>query len=149
LLGALLYAVLFTISISKLGHDFDSAMIDKIITVAQNKTTGYQLMKFDGMIVLFINALLCNWLVTMGVVMNFTSKATIGTIAAMWIPIFTFFALGFEHSVVNMFVIPAGIMLGADVSVSDWWLWNQIPVTIGNFLSGFLFTGLTFHYITK
>src|SRR5699024_11256235 len=90
---------------------------------------------------------LCNWMVTTGVVMNFTSKSTIGKIAAMWLPVFIFFAQGFEHAVVNMFVIPAAMMLGADISFSDWWLWNQIPVTIGNFISGFLLTGLTLHVV--
>jgi formate transporter len=53
-----------------------------------------------------------------------------------------FFAQGFEHSVVNMFVIPAGMLLHAPVSPAAWWLWNQIPVTLGNILSGSLFTGL-------
>jgi len=73
----------------------------------------------------------------------------IGKIAAMWLPILTFFAQGFEHSIVNMFVIPTGMLLHAPVSFGNWWLWNQVPVTIGNILSGSLFTGLalysTFH----
>jgi formate/nitrite transporter FocA (FNT family) len=89
--------------------------------------------------------MLCNWMVTMGVVMAFTSQSTIGKIAAMWLPILTFFAQGFEHSVVNMFVIPAGILLGADVSLADWWLWNQIPVTAGNIVGGMVFTGLALY----
>src|SRR5690625_2914954 len=88
-------------------------------------------------------------MVTLGAVMAFTSKSTIGKIAAMWIPVFIFFAQGFEHAVVNMFVIPAGMMLGANISMADWWLWNQIPVTIGNFISGFLFTALPLHIVTK
>lgn len=149
LLGALVYAVLFTISITKFGHNVDSAIIDKIIAVAEGKTLAYKQLGVDGMIVLLINSILCNWMVTMGVMMNLTSHATIGKIAAMWIPIFIFFAQGFEHSVVNMFVIPAGMILGADVSFSDWWLWNQIPATIGNFIAGFLLTGLAFHFITR
>src|SRR5690625_2773685 len=103
----------------------------------------------SGLITMFVNALLCNWMVTMGAVMNFTSKSTVGKIAAMWLPIFIFFAQGFEHAVVNMFVIPTAMLLGADINFSDWWLWNQIPVTIGNFLSGLLLTALTLHLITK
>lgn len=149
LLGALFFALLFAISITKLGHNYEAAVIDKIIAVAEGKTISYKAMGFDGMIVLLVNAMLCNWMVTVGVLMNSTSQATIGKIAAMWIPIFTFFALGFEHSVVNMFVIPAGMILGADISFADWWLWNQIPATIGNFISGFLFTALPFHFITR
>ena len=60
----------------------------------------------------------------------------------MWLPIATFFAHGYEHSIVNMFVIPAGVLLGAPVSLSNWWIWNQIPVTIGNLVAGAFFTGV-------
>src|SRR5699024_5898717 len=88
LLGALLYTVLFTISISQFNHVTDSLIIDKIIAVAEGKTIAYQAMGADGMIVLFINALLCNWMVTVGAIMNFTSHSTIGKIAAMWLPVF-------------------------------------------------------------
>lgn len=149
LLGSLLYAGLFTISVTKFGHVEDSMIIQKVIAVAEGKTLSYKALGMDGMIVLLVNAVLCNWMVTMGAVMNFTSKATIGKIAAMWLPIFIFFAQGFEHAVVNMFVIPAAILMGADIGFSDWWLWNQIPVTIGNFVGGILFTGFALHLITK
>ena|SRR5215471_9090608 len=54
-----------------------------------------------------------------------------------------YFAFGFEHAVVNMFVIPTGIMLGAKVNVYDGWVWNQFLVTLG----GFVFTGLAL-YVT-
>jgi formate transporter len=67
----------------------------------------------------------------------------------MWLPILTFFAQGFEHSVVNMFVIPAGMLLGSQTSFSGWWLWNQIPVTAGNILGGFVFTGLALYLTHK
>ncbi|PAV28459.1 formate transporter [Virgibacillus profundi] len=149
LLGSLFYAALFSIYITKFGHVEDSVMIQKIITVAESKTLDYQAYGSDGMIVLFVKALLCNWMVTMGAIMAFTSHATIGKIVAMWLPVFIFFAQGFEHAVVNMFVIPAAMMIGADISFGDWWLWNQIPVTIGNFISGFLFTALALHMVTK
>jgi len=86
-------------------------------------------------------------MVTLGVVMAMTSQSTMGKIAAMWLPIMTFFAQGFEHSVVNMFAIPAGMLLGAHVSLADWWIWNQIPVTLGNVLGGAIFTGLAL-YVT-
>jgi formate/nitrite transporter FocA (FNT family) len=79
--------------------------------------------------------------------MAMTTKTVGGKIAAMWLPILIFFAQGFEHAVVNMFVIPAGMMLGAHVTVADWWLWNQLPVLFGNLVGGFLFTGLAL-YVT-
>ncbi len=90
----------------------------------------------------FLKAMLCNWMVCMGVVMGLTSSSTLGKIAACWLPIFIFFALGYEHSVVNMFVIPSSMMMGAHVSVRDWWLWNQIPVTAGNLVGALVFVTL-------
>lgn len=151
LIGSVFYGALFVLYITEMGHaDISSSLIaQKIIAVAEGKTIAYQALGSDGMILLFIKAILCNWMVTLGAVMFFTSKSTIGKIAAMWIPIFIFFAQGFEHAVVNMFVIPAGMMLGADVTFGDWWIWNQIPVTIGNFLSGFILTAVALHVVTK
>jgi formate transporter len=67
---------------------------------------------------------------------------------AMWLPIMTFFAHAYEHSIVNMFLIPTGMLFGAPVSLSQWWIWNQIPVTLGNLLSGALLTGLAL-YVTN
>jgi formate transporter len=149
LIGSVFYAVLFYIAITKLGHTFDAPVVDKILSVAEGKTLAYKEYGGDGYIVVFVKALLCNWMVTMGAVMAFSSTSTIGKIVAMWIPVFIFFAQGFEHAVVNMFVIPAAMMLGADISFGDWWLWNQIPVTIGNLISGIVFTAICLHVITK
>ena len=74
-----------------------------------------------------------------------TTTSTIGKIAAAWMPITVFFAQGFEHAVVNMFVIPTGMLLGAKVTFADWWFWNQIPVTLGNLVGGAVFTGLALY----
>jgi formate/nitrite transporter FocA (FNT family) len=60
----------------------------------------------------------------------------------------TFFAHGYEHSIVNMFLIPTGMLFGAPVSLRQWWLWNQIPVTLGNLISGVFLTGLAL-YVTN
>ena len=75
------------------------------------------------------------------------SGAEVGS--AAWLPILTFFAQGFEHSVVNMFIIPTGMLMGAKVSVYQWWVWNQIPVTLGNLVGGLLFTGLALYVTFK
>ena len=63
--------------------------------------------------------------------------------------VFIFFAQGFEHSVVHMFIIPTGRMMGAKVTFADWWLWNQIPVTLGNLVGSFMFTGLAIYMTYK
>ena len=62
--------------------------------------------------------MLCNWMVCLAIVLAMTTNSTIGKIASAWMPIFIFFAQGFEHSVVNMFIIPTGMMMGAKVSVA-------------------------------
>ena len=140
LLGAMFYAVLFTLTLSP-----DSEMVKQLMAITEAKTLGYAKLGSHGMLVVVSKAILCNWMVTLGVVMALTSQSTIGKIVAMWLPILTFFGQGFEHSVVNMFVIPAGMLVGAHVSVHDWWLWNQIPVTLGNVVGGAIFTGIALH----
>lgn len=142
LIGAILYAVLFTKTLAPA-----APLTKTLIAMSDAKTLGYAKLGYDGLSAAFMKAILCNWMVTMGVVMSLTSQSTVGKIVAMWLPILTFFAQGFEHSVVNMFVIPAGMILGAQVSFADWWLWNQIPVTLGNIFGGFIFTGFVL-YIT-
>jgi len=116
-----------------------------LVSASEAKTVGYARLGYEGLLLAFVKAVLCNCMVTMGVVMSLTSQSTAGKIVAMWLPILTFFAQGFEHSVVNMFVIPAGMILGAEVTFTDWWLWNQIPVTLGNIIGGVIFTGLALH----
>lgn len=146
LIGCATYGLLYSLVVTKMGHDTSGPLVQSLMTAAEAKTIAYQKLGMQGMILVSIKAILCNWMVTLGTVMAFTSSSTIGKIVAMWLPILTFFGQGFEHAVVNMFVIPAGIMVGADVSFSDWWLWNQIPVLIGNFLGGVFLTGLMLYW---
>jgi formate/nitrite transporter len=147
LLGSLVYALLLVGALTMCGQTADSSgMAAKIIAIAQAKTIGYAKFGLAGLATAFIKAMLCNWMVTLGVVMSMTSRSTAGKILAAWLPILAFFALSFEHSIVNMFVIPTGMLLGAHVSFADWWIWNQIPVTLGNFVGGALFTGFALYF---
>jgi len=141
LLGSLAYAALFYAAITSFGTSNGAALGDQLRKAAQAKMLAYQALGPAGWGTAFVKAMLCNWMVTLGAVLALVSRSTIGKIAAMWLPICTFFAHGYEHSIVNMFLIPAGRMLGAPVTVSTWWLWNQIPVTLGNLVGGVVFTG--------
>jgi len=142
LIGSVFFGALFFIVATKFGHYYDTDIAKKIIDVAISKTLAYKELGGEGVVVCFVKAMLCDWMVTLGVVMGFVSTSTSGRILAIWLPIFTFFALGLEHCVVNMFVIPIAIMLDAPISIFDWWLWNQIPATLGNIVGGFFFTGV-------
>ena len=145
LLGSVFYAYLLFGSLSMMGMNPPDAVGAKIIAIAEAKTIGFAKFHAAGATTVFIRAVLCNWMVTLGVVMAMVSTSTVGKIVGAWLPILIFFAQGFEHSVVNMFVIPAGMLLGAKVTMKDWWLWNQIPVTLGNFVGGYVFTGLALY----
>ncbi len=149
LLGSLAYGILLAIVLTKAGTAAPTGVGAAIVKIAQAKTIGYEAAGFAGMTTAFVKAILCNWLVCLGVVMAMTSTATVGKIAAAWLPITIFFAQGFEHTVVNMFVIPTGMLMGAKVSVVQWWVWNQIPVTLGNIVGGFIFTGLAIYATHK
>ena len=61
-----------------------------------------------------------------------------GKMVAVWFPISAFVALGLDHSVANMFIIPLGIMRGANISISDFLMKNLLPVTLGNIVGGAL-----------
>lgn len=149
LLGSVAYAGLLDLTLTMAGSVPASGIAPTLVGIAEAKTTAYAAHGPAGLLTVFVKAILCNWMVCMGVVAAMTSTSTIGKIAAAWLPILIFFAQGFEHSVVNMFVIPAGMMLGAKVSLSDWWLWNQIPVTLGNIVGGALFTGFALYFAYK
>jgi formate/nitrite transporter len=146
LIGSIVYGVLLYVVLTDMGTGAPSGIAAKIVSIAEAKTIGYASHGFAGLVTVFVKAILCNWMVCLGVVMAMTSHSTVGKIVAMWLPVITFFAQGFEHSVVNMFMIPTGMLLGAKVSFSDWWLWNQIPVTLGNLVGGFVFTGLFLYW---
>jgi formate transporter len=146
LIGSVLYGVLLWAVLTSCGTEAGTGIAPKIIQIAEAKTIAYASHGNAGALTAFVKAILCNWMVCLGVVMAMTSHSTLGKITAAWLPILTFFAQGFEHAVVNMFVIPTGMLLGAKVTFSDWWIWNQIPVTLGNLVGGFLFTGLFLYW---
>jgi formate transporter len=145
LVGSVIYGALLAIALTNMGKIEPAGVAAKIVAIAEAKTVGYAAYGASGWATAFVKAILCNWLVCLGVVMAMCTTSTVGKIAAIWLPIFLFFAQGFEHAVVNMFVIPTGMLLGAKVSLADWWLWNQIPVTLGNIVGGFVFTGLALY----
>ncbi|WP_022886475.1 formate/nitrite transporter family protein [Glaciibacter superstes] len=146
LVGCAIYAALYLATITRMGTDHSDPMIATIIDVAESKTIGYEALGISGLVLVFIKAILCNWMVTLGAILAFSSTSTGGKILAMWLPVTMFFALGFEHAVVNMFVIPAGMVLGANVSFLDWWGWNQLPVLLGNFIGAVTLTGALLYF---
>lgn len=138
--GALLFAVLYWVCLTAMGNDGGGNAATVVTEVARKKTLAYQALGGAGLVVAFVKAVLCNWLVTTATVLAFSSRSSFGKVICMWIPVFLFFALQFEHAIVNMYVLPMGYFLGAGYSIADAFLWNLIPVTLGNIAGGVLLT---------
>lgn len=113
--------------------------------IGVNRTVGYAEHGAAGMLTLFIRGVLCNWMVSTGVVAAMMSTSVSGKVIGMWMPILVFFYMGFEHSVVNMFLFPSGLMLGGDFSIADYFIWNEFPTVVGNLVGGLAFVGLTLY----
>lgn len=94
-----------------------------------------------------IRAVLANWLVCMAVWQASSANTLSGKLLGLWGPITTFVAIGLEHSIANMFLIPMGMVLGAKVSFNEF-LWNNLlPVTLGNTIGGVIFVATAFAFI--
>ena len=118
---------------------------EKLAGVGEARTLGYAEYGAAGWFTIFLRGMLCNWMVSMGVVGAMISTSVSGKVLAMWMPIMLFFFMGFEHSVVNMFLFPSAMMMGGDFSIMDYFVWNEIPTALGNLVGGLAFTGLTLY----
>jgi formate transporter len=111
----------------------------------------------------FFMGILCNWLVCMAVWMAAAAKDITGKLLALFFPVWLFVASGFEHSIANMYYIPAGILaktnttwvdaaisMGVTAKKLEALNWNSfifknlIPVTLGNIIGGSLFVGMIY-----
>ncbi|MDO6526127.1 formate/nitrite transporter family protein [Motilimonas sp. 1_MG-2023] len=138
---AFLVALTFTMNFSM----DPGAVGQAFIKASTARSLGFAEHGLNGWITVFVKGVLCNWMVCLGVVGAMVSKSVSGKVLAMWFPIFIFFGLVFEHAVVNMYLFPLGMMLGAEFTIVDWLVWNQIPVTLGNLVGGLVFTGLALY----
>ncbi|MFT5421677.1 MAG: formate/nitrite transporter [Candidatus Endobugula sp.] len=142
LAGALTVAF-FASYILTYGFNTDGgALAAKVGSIGESRTLGYQAHGIDGWITIFIRGMLCNWMVSMGVVGAMISTSVSGKMLAMWMPVMLFFFMGFEHSIVNMFLFPFSMIMGGEFTLSDYILWNELPTVLGNLVGGFLLVGL-------
>jgi len=143
--GALTTAALMAIYFTY-GFSVEPDAVGQAIGVlGEGRTLGYAEHGAAGMLTLFVRGVLCNWMVSMGVVGAMMSDSLPGKVIAMWMPIMVFFYLGFEHSVVNMFLFPSGLMLGGNFTLGDYLVWNEIPTLLGNLVGGLTFVGLVIY----
>jgi len=145
LIGAVSVAFLVALTFTMNFSVDPGAVGQAFIKASTSRSLGFAEHGLDGWITVFVKGILCNWMVCLGVVGAMVSKSVSGKVLAMWFPIFIFFGLVFEHAVVNMYLFPLGMMLGAEFTIMDWLVWNQIPVTLGNLVGGLVFTGLALY----
>lgn len=129
LLGALAVAWFF-------GHYLgitEGILLPETLAVAQSKVD----MDFSRAVVSGIG---CNWMVCMGVWLAYGAKSMSGKILGIWFPVMIFVLLGFQHVVANMFVIPAAMFAGANISMSQFF-YNLCSVYLGNTLGGAVLVG--------
>ncbi|BCJ86165.1 formate/nitrite transporter family protein [Effusibacillus dendaii] len=108
------------------------AFLTKTVAIASGKLS-------DTFWQAFFSAVGCNWLVCLGVWLAYGSDDVGGKILGIWFPIMAFVAIGFQHVVANMFVIPAAIFAG-HLTWADY-LSNFVPVLLGNIVGGAIFVG--------
>jgi len=109
----------------------------------------------------FSRGMLCNILVCLAIWLCFAGRTVVDKVLAILFPITAFVALGFEHSVANMYFIPAGLLLQQqpefvqlvpslnldNLTTTNFLLNNLLPVTLGNLVGGSVFVGLFYWFI--
>lgn len=105
-----------------------------IIKVAETKVSM-------GWMTVFLKGVGANWCVCLAVWLALSGRGLVEKMAGCWFPVMAFVALGYEHSIANMFFIPLGMMEGAHVDVAEAIWRNFIPATLGNIAGGALLVG--------
>jgi formate/nitrite transporter len=112
----------------------------KTISIAQHKLEASFLQAF-------LSGIGCNWLVASAVWLCYGAEDMMGKIAGIWFPTMAFVAIGFQHVVANMFVIPAAIFAGHFTWIE--YLQNFIPVFLGNAVGGTVFIAMAYYHAYK
>jgi len=148
--GSLFWAYLMAVGpFSKGGSAELTVFGQNAVAIAEAKTLAYMKVGGAGLWSSFMKGIACNLLVNLAILLSFTSKNMIGKFFGIWFPIMAFVSSGFEHSIANMYFIPAGMLCGAQVTWGQFFVWNLIPVTIGNIIGGFVFIGCVYQYCFK
>ena len=119
----------------------------RAIAIAVTKTSYVGMM---GMWSAFLKGIACNWLVNLAILLGICADDAAGKFFGIWFPIMAFVSSGFEHSIANMYFIPAGILTAQVTNTAttvNWinmWTANIIPVTIGNIVGGMFFVGIIY-----
>ncbi len=139
-LGNFVGAVFFAYFFVHLTHSLSSEVwVEGVKSVAYSKVS-------NPFYVTFLKGIGANWLVCLAMWLGMSSKSTAGKIFGIWWPVMTFVAIGYEHSIANMFFIPIAMFEGADISIYQLLIVNLLPATLGNIVGGGFFVGMLYWY---
>jgi formate/nitrite transporter len=155
LIGSVFWAYLMAngpfVSFDAAGAATVTAFGTRAIAIAGAKVSYVGMM---GMYSAFLKGIGCNWLVNLAILLGICSDDMVGKFFGIWFPIMAFVSSGLEHSVANMYFIPAGIFTqawildGTKINTGiNWvtmWTNNVIIVTIGNIVGGLFFVGILY-----
>jgi formate/nitrite transporter len=119
----------------------------RAIAIATAKVSYVGMM---GMWSAFLKGIGCNYLVNLAILLGICSDDMVGKFFGIWFPIMAFVSSGLEHSVANMYFIPAGILTAGltntttTVTWINMWTSNIIIVTLGNIVGGLFFVGILY-----
>lgn len=145
LIGSLLVAL--AVTYGHVASLFDNGVAGTIVKTAAAKVS----MPFSDAV---IKGILCNILVCIAVWVSFAARELAGKIIGLMLPIMLFVLCGYEHSVANMYFIPAGIFTSGEYGIAakgvtwgSFFANNLLPVTIGNIIGGCLIVGLGYWFV--
>ncbi|TFU93759.1 formate/nitrite transporter family protein [Barnesiella sp. WM24] len=98
-------------------------------------------------LVVMVKGIGANWCVCVAIWLAMSAKSSGAKMFGCWLPVMAFVALGYEHSIANMFFIPCGMLEGADVTAWQMVWRNLVPATIGNIIGGALLVGCVHTYL--
>ena len=144
-IGSIFVAVMLTYSHAY--SQFGGQLAESVVATAQNKV----LLSYPDAL---LRGILCNILVCIAVWISFSAEDVAGKILGLYLPIMLFVASGYEHSVANMYFIPAGILTsmeyGIEANAALTWqgflVHNLLPVTVGNVIGGVCVVGLGYFF---
>lgn len=135
--GAMLFTYMLVYAV---GLTAGAPYHDSIIGIAKAKVSM-------SWMTVFLKGIGANWCVCLAVWLALSGKTLLEKSLGCWLPVMAFVALGYEHSIANMFYLPAGMLEGADIGVWEAIRVNIIPATLGNIVGGALLVGCLHTYV--
>lgn len=121
-------------------------------TLSSDVQSSYAVTQAQGRVnvqwsVNFLRGVGCNWFVALAFFLSLGSVEFVSKIYCIWIPVWAFVILGYQHSIANFFQVPIGMFYGTNFGVGKFIYQSIIPVTLGNIVGGVVFGGMVFWYL--